>query len=82
MFKDGEWITSPGDVLQDAIETGLAERGAIREELGLSDKEFCSLLSGRLELSSQHAKKLSEVIGGGQTFWENVETRYRKKLKA
>lgn len=82
MFKDGEWITSPGDVIQDAIETGLAERGAIRGALGFSNKEFCSLLSGRLELSSQHAKKLSEVIGGSQTFWENVETRYRKKLKA
>jgi plasmid maintenance system antidote protein VapI len=78
-MSTGKWITSPGDVVRDAIEDGVVRRDELRDALGLGEVEFMSLLSGELVLSASLAKGLAKSIGGSQIFWENSEKRYRKQ---
>ncbi|WP_304643166.1 hypothetical protein [uncultured Parasutterella sp.] len=75
----GKWITSPGDVAQDAIEDGIIERNRLRDALDLGEVEFASLLSGELSLSPLLARKLALALGGTSRFWENLEKQYRKE---
>lgn len=71
------WITSPSELIADALDDGLCNREALRKALNLSDVEFEALLDGQLSLSANMAKALTVVLGGTSKFWLNVDARYQ-----
>ena len=73
----GNWLTSPGELIVDALDDGLCYREELRKALNLSDVEFEALLDGQLSLSANMAKALAVVLGGTSKFWLNVDDRYQ-----
>ena len=75
----GKWITSPGDLVQDAISDEILRRDEVRDALGLGEVAFTSFLAGEAKLSADLAQKLAKVVGGTPVFWQNLESQYRKE---
>lgn len=72
-----DWVTSPGDLIVDAIEDGLCGREEIRDALCLSETDFESLMGGVLSLSESMAESLSKILGGNPEFWLKMEEQYK-----
>lgn len=75
----GKWITSPGDLVQDAISDEILRRNEVRDALGLGEVAFTSFLAGETELTARLAQQLAKVVGGSAVFWQNLESQYRKE---
>ncbi len=75
----GKWITSPDDLVQDAISDEILRRNEVRDALGLGEVAFTSFLAGEAELTAELTQTLAKVVGGSAVFWQNLESQYRKE---
>jgi HTH-type transcriptional regulator/antitoxin HigA len=74
-----DWASAPGDTIMDIMENRAISKSLLGEALGLSLGRLENLLIGGT-MSSELASKLSKVLGGSETFWNNREKQYRQAL--
>ncbi len=81
MQKSRTVIATPPGV---TIKEQLTERGMSQEEfavsMGMSDTQISKLIKGEVELTYDTALRLEEVLKIPGSFWNNLESIYRRKL--
>jgi len=77
---DSDWVSPPGDTIEDALE----ELGMTQVDLalrtGFSKKHVNGLIKGKVALTADTAMKLEAVLGAPSTFWLKREMEYQEDL--
>lgn len=76
----GEWISPPGETIEDVLEEKGWTKAEFAKRLGFSGKHVSQLLTGKAPLTEDLAMALASVLGGTATFWLEREARYREAL--
>lgn len=76
-----DWISPPGDTLNDL----LVERGwstaEFAERTGLTPGHIHALVTGRARISADAAERLSRVLGSTSDFWLVRDAQYQAALE-
>lgn len=84
------WASPPGDTLREILEDGTRKRGLcedgegitwMADQMQMTREEFNRLLSGRVWITDDMAKRIASRVGPSAEFWINRELQYRQKLK-
>ena len=77
---DPQWVSAPGDSIQDILEEREMSFATFIAGLGISGDEARKLIAGDFPISDQLAAKLGQLFGGSAQFWINREKHYRDGL--
>lgn len=72
-----DWVSPPGETLQDLIEERDWSQNELATRLGLSEKHINQLINAKVPLSTDVALRLERVLGNPADFWLNREARYQ-----
>ena len=75
-----QWVSPPGDTIQDVIEERDWTLAQLSEALGYSPQFINQLLNGEAIITKDIALNLARVIGSTSEFWLNREAQYRFQL--
>lgn len=75
-----DWISPPGETIEDALEERGWTQVEFAERLGMSRKYVNELVKGHATLSAETALQLSIVLGSTADFWLRMEAGYRAQL--
>lgn len=75
------WVSSPGNTIAEALERKGVSVRQFAKELGTSEKDARSLLSGVLTINMDLAQNLARVIGSTPAFWIRREHFYRQEVE-
>ena len=75
-----QWVSPPGDTIQDVIEERDWTLAQLSEALGYSPQFINQLLNGEAIITKDIALNLARVIGSTSKFWLNREAQYRFQL--
>ena len=78
MSFNPDWYSPPGDTIQDVLEERKLSLSDFAQQMNISLLESGNLLSGKMVINKEIAKKLSIVLGSTPQFWLNRELGYRK----
>ena len=76
-----DWISPPGETIEDLLEEKGWTRAEFAEQSGLSRALVDELIEGIATIGPAIAVKLSLLLGSTPDFWLLREKRYRKKLE-
>jgi len=76
-----DWISPPGDTIIDILNDRGIERADFTEHVGLAEEEARDLLTGRMAITLDVARSLSETIGASTEFWIARDLQYRKSVE-
>ena len=80
MYFTPQWVSPPGDTIQDVIEERDWNLDQLSEALGYSPQFINQLLNGEAIITKDIALNLARVIGSTSEFWLNREAQYRFQL--
>jgi HTH-type transcriptional regulator/antitoxin HigA len=72
-----QWVSPPGDTIQDVIEERDWTLARLSKALGYSPQFINQLLNGEAIITKDIALNLGRVIGSTSEFWLNREAQYR-----
>ena len=75
-----DWVSPPGDTIQDLLDERNMGVSELEDELSLSARDVDRLLSGDLELDEKIADRIEGVFGARASFWLAGERNYRTSL--
>ena len=75
-----DWISPPGDTIQDLMEERDWSQSELARRLGFSAKHLNQLIKGKVSLTRDTALRLECVLGSTANFWMNRELRYQQRL--
>ncbi len=73
-----DWVSPPGDTIQDIIEEKGWTQASLAERLGYSEKHVNQLIKGKVPLTEDAAIRLERVLGSTVRFWLAREAEYRE----
>jgi HTH-type transcriptional regulator/antitoxin HigA len=73
-----DWVSPPGDTIQDLMEERGWNQTELAERLGYSTKHVSLLVNGKAPLSEEAAMRLERVLGSTASFWLTREAKYRE----
>jgi plasmid maintenance system antidote protein VapI len=75
-----DYVTPPGETLQDTLDTLGIGKGDFAERMGLTERDVDNLMQGDVIITEEVANQLEQTTGVPATFWNNRERRYREFL--
>jgi len=72
-----DYAVSPGQVLEEIIESQNIKKGDLADKCGLSSKTMSLILNGRAPISAETAIQLERVVGIPASTWSSLEADYR-----
>jgi HTH-type transcriptional regulator / antitoxin HigA len=75
-----DWISPPGETVQDLMEEHGWTEAQLVQQLGLSQDFVSELISGEALLNETVALRLHEVLGAPVSFWLVREAKYREQV--
>jgi HTH-type transcriptional regulator / antitoxin HigA len=75
------WASAPGETIQAIIRARGFSKATLGTSLAMHDTELNGLLVGKLEISSDLAKRLADVLGSTPRFWLERDKQYHESLK-
>ncbi|NJK32154.1 MAG: helix-turn-helix domain-containing protein [Deltaproteobacteria bacterium] len=76
-----DWISPPGDTIEDLLEEKGWTKAEFAERTGFTSKHVNELVKGRAALTPDAADRLSRVLGSTAKFWLTREAQYRAALE-
>jgi HTH-type transcriptional regulator/antitoxin HigA len=76
-----DWVSPPGDSIQNLIELRKLSIKEFAQKVGLSLYEVQLLLVGKYKIDKVLAEKLSQILGSSARFWLKREAQYRTDCK-
>ena len=76
---DPDYLTEPGEVLLETIESLGMSQKELAARTGYSTKHINLLISGKARLTAESALRLEKVTGVPARFWNNLETQYQER---
>jgi len=81
MLKSRSTIaTPPGVTIKEQLEDRDMTQKDFAIRMGLSEKHVSELINGKVQLTTEMARRLELVLGMSAQFWCNLESIYREKL--
>lgn len=71
----------PGASIREQMENKMMTEKELAIKMNMTDEELKKLLSGNMDITTDIAKKLEEVLGVPASFWNRLEAIYREKLE-
>lgn len=71
----------PGTSIREQMENKMMTEKELAIKMNMTNEEVKKLLSGNMEITTGIAKKLEKALGVPASFWNRLETSYRKKLE-
>ena len=71
----------PGATIKEQLDNKMMSKKDFAVKMGMGDEEVKNLLNGNMDITTDIAKKLEEVLGVPASFWNRLEAIYRKKLE-
>ncbi len=71
----------PGVTIKEQLQYKNMNQKEFALRMGLTEKHTSRLINGKVELTYGISNKLESVTGIPAEFWNNLESRYREKLK-
>lgn len=71
----------PGASIREQMENKMMSEKDFAVKMGMGDEEVKNLLNGNMDITTDIAKKLEEVLGVPASFWNRLEAIYREKLE-
>lgn len=82
MIKRNEFIpdyaVSPGEILEEELESRNLSRAALAERTGLADETINEIIEGKTPMTADIALKLESVFNLPAHFWSNLERHYQE----
>ena len=75
-----DWVSAPGDTIADLLEERDWTQTQLADRLGYPEARVHQLIEGEIEIESETARKLAEVLGSTEKFWLKREAQYRERL--
>ena len=75
-----DWVSPPGDTIEDALEEQGMSQIEFAERTGFSKKHVNGLIKGSVAITAETALKLEAVLGAPAAFWLRREMEYREDL--
>ena len=75
-----DWVSPPGDTIEDAMDELGMSQIELSERTGFSKKHINQLLKGKVTIIAETAIKLEAVFGDSVAFWLQREALYRESL--
>jgi HTH-type transcriptional regulator/antitoxin HigA len=72
-----DWVSPPGDTVQDLLEERNWTQAQLAQQLGFSQEFLARLIAGEVVLTEAVAGCLQQVLGGSVAFWLAREAQYR-----
>jgi plasmid maintenance system antidote protein VapI len=76
-----DWISPPGDTIEDLLEERGWSKAGFAERTGFSAKHVNELVKGRVPISADAAERLSLVLGSTPDFWLVRDAQYQAALE-
>lgn len=73
-----DWVSPPGETIQDLMEERGWTQAELAERLGYSVKHVSQLVNGKVPLSEEAAMRLERVLGSTASFWLTREAKFRE----
>ncbi|MDR1491943.1 MAG: hypothetical protein LBT05_04385 [Planctomycetaceae bacterium] len=74
------WVTSPGDTLEEMMEWQKTSREQLSESTGTSLDVIDGIIEGEVEITEEYADLLAGVTTVSRETWLNFERHYREGL--
>ena len=71
----------PGASIREQMENKMMTEKELAIKMNMTNEELKKLLSGNMDITTDIAKKLEEVLGVPVSFWNRLEAIYREKLE-
>ena len=71
----------PGSTIREQLENRDMTQKEFALRMDMSEKHISQLINGKVELTTDVAQRLQNVLGLPATFWSNLEAIYRSALK-
>jgi HTH-type transcriptional regulator/antitoxin HigA len=72
-----DWVSPPGDTIEDLLEERGSTKSQLAERLELTQKHVDELLKGRAAITAETAQRLKKVFGSPAKFWLEREAHYQ-----
>ncbi|MFL5330244.1 MAG: ImmA/IrrE family metallo-endopeptidase [Gemmataceae bacterium] len=76
-----DWASPPGDTITDILKERGVSHSEFARQVGWSDEDMHSLLSGTRTLTQDIAERLADVLGSTVEFWTTRESIFREDLQ-
>jgi len=73
-----DYAVSPGEILEEELESRNLSRSALAELTGLAGETIDQMINGRAPITADIALKLESVFSLPAHFWSNLEQHYQK----
>lgn len=77
---DCDWVSPPGDTIEDALEEQGMTQAEFAKRSGFSKKHVNGLIKGNVAITAETALRLEAVLGAPAAFWLRREMEYREDL--
>ena len=71
----------PGATIKEQLDNKMMSEKDFAVKMGMSEEEIKNLLNGNMDITTDVAEKLEEVLGVPASFWNRFEAIYREKLE-
>src|SRR5262245_35414666 len=75
------WVSAPGETILDALHERKLSLWAFAKQIGESEAQVASLLSGRVAITIGTARRLHAILGGSVEFWMTRDCQYRSDFQ-
>ena len=75
-----DYFVSPGDILNELLETKKMKKREFAERCGLSPKTISKIIAGEVPVSPEYAIIFQRILGHSSAIWSNLEANYRLQL--
>lgn len=75
-----DWVSHPGETIQDILNERSISKNVFADLVCQDISEAADLLSGRLSITLNIARKLEAVLGGSVEFWVSRDNHYREAV--
>lgn len=72
-----DWVSPPGNTISDVLEERGWQQREFAERLGYTQKHVSQLITGKVPITVDAAKRLERVLGSGMEFWLALEMNYQ-----
>jgi len=72
-----DYIVSPGEILEETLETCGIRKNDLAVRCGLSEKTISLILSGKAPVMPETAIQFKRVLGISASIWNNTEAKYQ-----
>lgn len=74
---DPDYVVSPGEILEEVLNTRKIQKGDLAKRCGLSAKTVSLIINGKAPITPETAIQLDRVLRMSASIWNNLESNYR-----